>query len=84
MKPNFSESFGMSRIDRIHSDETEFFGINLNETEFFGIIRVDSDRPDSFGLKVRIDRFVRIHLDETEFFGITRIDSDRPSQSKSI
>ena len=26
--------------------------VNPNETEFFVIIRIDSDRPDSFGLKV--------------------------------
>ena len=30
--------------------------VNPNEAEFFGIIRIDSDRQDSFGLKIRIDR----------------------------
>ena len=35
----------------------------FNETEFFGFIRIDSDRPDSFGLKVRIKQIDWIHSD---------------------
>ena len=34
--------------------------VNPKETEF---IRIDTDRPDSFGLKVRFDRIDWIHSD---------------------
>ena len=43
MKPNFSQSFGLIRIDRINKFEL---------IEFTGFIRIDSDWPDSFGLKL--------------------------------
>ena len=48
--------------------------INPMETEFFGISRIDSDRPDSFRLKVQIDRIDRIHSDSK--FGLILINSN--------
>ena len=43
-----------------------------NETKFFGTIRIDSDRPDSFRLKVRINQIDRIYSDWK--LGLIRID----------
>ena len=46
------------RTKQFHSDlirKNFSIQINPNETIFFEIIRIDSDRPESFGLKVRID-----------------------------
>ena len=47
--------------DRIRS--IRVISINSNETDFLEIIRIDLDRPDSFALKVRIDRIDDIHSD---------------------
>ena len=60
--------------------------INKNETEFFRIIRIDSNRPDSFGL-IQIDQIhsdwkfglILIHSDWPDSFGLqVRIDPDWP------
>ena len=37
--------------------------VNPNEIEMFGIIPIVSNRPDSFGWKVQIDRIDWIHSD---------------------
>ena len=56
-----------------HSKSIRMNPVTPTETKFFGIIRIDSDRPDSFGLKVRIDS------DLPDSFGLkVRIDSDLP------
>ena len=48
--------------------------INPNATGFFGIIRIDSDRPDSLGLKFRIDLIDPFWRDSVGLK--VRIDSD--------
>ena len=59
--------------------------VNPNETESFGIIRIKSDWPDSFGLKVRIDRIIRIdRIHSDRKFGLILINSDRPDSIELI
>ena len=67
--------FRWKRIDRIHSDwkfELSWFtGMNPVNPKFFGIIRIDADRPDSFGFT----GFIRINSDiSNSMFGLKRID----------
>ena len=60
MKPNFSVSYGLIRINQIHTgwkfELIGFIRINRIHSDWkFGLILINSDCPDSFGLQVRID-----------------------------
>ena len=66
--------------------------LNPNETEFFGIIRIDSDRTDSFRLKAQInsDSFgLQIRIDfewATDWFGLKTnfgLDRDEADSDRS-